>query len=49
MRGENVTTAYAGQRVAVNVSGTSLDEVGRGDVLAAPDMFPATGCIDVTV
>ena len=49
VHGENVTTAYAGQRVAVNVSGTSLDEVGRGDVLAAPDMFPATGCIDVTV
>ncbi len=49
VHGENVTTAYAGQRVAVNISGTSLDKVGRGDVLAAPNMFSATECIDVSV
>ena len=49
VHGENVDTAYAGQRVAVNISGTSLDKVKRGDVLTAPQRFPATGCIDVNV
>ena len=47
VHGENVETAYAGQRVAVNISGTSLDKVKRGDVLTDPKRFPATGCIDV--
>ncbi len=32
-----VTRAAAGQRVAVNLVGVSVDEVGRGDVLAAPE------------
>lgn len=49
VHGENVETAYAGQRIAVNISGTSLDKVKRGDALTAPDSVLATGCIDVQV
>jgi selenocysteine-specific elongation factor len=33
---EDVASAVAGQRVAVNLAGVAQDEVARGDVLAAP-------------
>ncbi len=49
IHGENAAYALAGQRVAVNISGTSLDKVKRGDVLAAPHRFLSTRCIDVIV
>lgn len=46
---ENVESAYAGQRVAINISGTSLDKVKRGDALTAAESYLATGCVDVQV
>ena len=49
VHGENVATAFAGQRVAVNISGTSLDKVKRGDALTAAGMFLSTRCIDAEV
>ena len=49
VHGENVETAYVGQRIAVNISGTSLDKVKRGDALTAAESVLATGCIDVQV
>ena len=49
VHGENVGAAYAGQRVAINISGTSLDKVKRGDALTAAESFSATGCLDVHV
>lgn len=49
VHGENVDAAYAGQRVAVNISGTSLDKVKRGDALTAAESYLATECVDVQV
>jgi selenocysteine-specific elongation factor len=40
------TSAEAGQRVAVNLSGVRIDEVGRGDVLAVPGLLQATTTLD---
>ncbi len=34
---QEVAQALPGQRVAMNLAGTSLAEVGRGDVIASPD------------
>lgn len=49
VHGENVETAFAGQRVAVNISGTSLDKVKRGDAVTAVERFSPTKCISVQV
>jgi len=49
VHGENVETAFAGQRVAVNISGTSLDKVKRGDAVTAVERFLPTKCISVQV
>lgn len=49
VHGEPVESGAAGQRVAVNLSGISLDEIKRGDVVAAKDRYAATECIDVEV
>ncbi len=38
--------AYAGQRVAVNLAGIPIDQVGRGDVLATPGEFRETSVLD---
>jgi selenocysteine-specific elongation factor len=43
-----VDRAQAGQRVAVNLTGTRVDEVARGDVLATADLAP-TYLIDATL
>jgi selenocysteine-specific elongation factor len=37
---EAVPRADAGQRVAVNLTGIAVDELGRGDVLASPETKP---------
>lgn len=37
VHGEPVETAYAGQRVAVNLAGVQVNEVERGQVLAEPE------------
>lgn len=49
VHGESVQKACAGQRVAVNISGVSLDDVKRGDVIAAKGRFAPTECVDVCV
>ncbi|MZP29652.1 selenocysteine-specific translation elongation factor [Heliobacterium undosum] len=36
VHGEKVDAAWAGQRVAVNLSGVEVSQVARGDVLASP-------------
>ncbi len=46
---EPVQKAYAGQRVAINLTGVSLEDVKRGDVIAAKNSFVPTECINVTV
>ena len=49
VHGEAVESGAAGQRVAINLSGISLDEIKRGDVAAAQGRYAATGCIDAEV
>ena len=44
--GETLKTAYAGQRVAINLQGVSKEEVERGDVITAPDKIRTTHGID---
>ena len=47
VHGGEAQTAYAGQRVAVNLSGIHHTEITRGDVLAAPDSLQPTKMLDV--
>ncbi|MBZ2175367.1 selenocysteine-specific translation elongation factor [Schnuerera sp. xch1] len=45
----DTSTAYAGQRVAINIAGIKKDEVHRGDVIAPKDSMRATLMLDVKV
>ncbi len=42
VHGEKVQEAVAGSRTAVNLAGVEADQIGRGDVLAAPGRMRAT-------
>lgn len=42
----NVKTAFAGQRVAINIANVKLDEIQRGDVLAQPGCMEPTTMLD---
>ena len=44
--GEKLKTAYAGQRVAMNLQGISKHEIRRGDVITTPDKVKTTYVID---
>ncbi len=46
---QSVTTAYAGQRVAVNLQKVKTDEVPRGSVLAAPGSLQTSHMLDVAI
>ena len=43
---DKVNTAYAGQRVVVNLQGIELAEVRRGDLLATPGVLAPSYRID---
>lgn len=43
---KSVKSAYAGQRVALNLAGIKLEDIHRGDVLAAPGGMESTMMID---
>ncbi|MCL2361510.1 MAG: selenocysteine-specific translation elongation factor [Defluviitaleaceae bacterium] len=47
VHGSQVETVYAGQRVAVNLSGVKRDDILRGHVLARPDSLHPTRMLDV--
>jgi selenocysteine-specific elongation factor len=47
VHGGETEAAYAGQRVAVNLSGLRREEIERGDVLAPPDTLRPTRMLDV--
>jgi len=49
VHGEPVESAAAGQRVAVNLAGVSLDDVKREDVVTAVGRFGPTECLDVYI
>lgn len=40
-------TAYAGQRVAINIAGLKKDQIDRGDVVAPVDSMKETSMLDV--
>jgi len=44
--GKAITTAYAGQRVAVNLQSVEKEDLSRGDVAVAPSSFFPTKTID---
>ena len=47
VHGESQKTAYAGQRVAINLANVKVEEVERGDVLAKPNSMSSSMMIDV--
>ncbi len=48
VHGKAVDVASAGQRVALNLAGISIDSLEKGDVLCPSDLFEPTSCIDVS-
>ena len=49
VHGQQASTAYAGQRVAINVAGIDKEKIERGDTLAAPGTMTPTMMIDCKV
>ena len=47
VHGKDVTTAYAGQRVAVNLAGLKKTDIQRGDSVAKPDSIRTSRMLDV--
>ena len=47
VHGENVETAYIGQRTAINISNIRVEELKRGDVLASPNSLEESMMLDV--
>lgn len=46
---KQVNQAFAGQRVAINLSGINKDDIKRGDVLVSSNAFTVTKTIDVAL
>jgi len=49
VHGRPVPRAWAGQRVALNLSGVGTDDVSRGDTVVTPDAGPGTQRFDASV
>lgn len=49
VHGNSTDTAYAGQRVAINLAGVKRDEIDRGDVIAPKNSMKPTYMLDVKV
>ena len=47
VHGQSVETAYAGQRTAINIANIKVEELKRGDVLAAPNSLEESMMLDV--
>jgi len=47
--GKPIQTAYAGQRVAINLQGVDKDELQRGDSIVVPERFTPTRKIDANL
>lgn len=47
--GKPMQTAYAGQRVAINLQGVKKEELKRGDTVVIPERFISTKTIDAKV
>ena len=46
VHGSAVQTAWAGQRMAVSLSGVSAEDLGRGDVLCEKGIYAPTACFE---
>ena len=46
VHGRSVEEAFAGQRVAVNLSGIAVDQLARGDVVCRKGVYSPTRCFD---
>ena len=46
VHGEAADEAVAGQRTALNLAGATVEDLSRGMMLAPPDTFRATKCVD---
>lgn len=49
VHGVDENTAYAGQRTAINISNLKVSDIGRGDILAAPDSMLESMMLDVKI
>ncbi|MBR1672259.1 MAG: selenocysteine-specific translation elongation factor [Fretibacterium sp.] len=49
VHGQPVEDAYAGQRVAANLSGIAVDELSRGDVVCHKGVYAPTSCFDAVL
>ncbi|MDR3230323.1 MAG: selenocysteine-specific translation elongation factor [Synergistaceae bacterium] len=49
VHGRTVGEAFAGQRVAVNLSNVSVDELSRGDVVCRRGVYASTLCFDAVI
>ncbi|MCL1941378.1 MAG: selenocysteine-specific translation elongation factor [Synergistaceae bacterium] len=49
VHGKTTGEGWAGQRIAVNISGVSVDDIRRGDVLCAGGIYRSTNCFDASV
>lgn len=49
VHGQNVESAYAGQRVAINLAGIDIDEISRGDVICHKGVFKPTKCFEAVI
>ena len=49
VHGKTVNEGWAGQRIAVNIAGISVDDIKRGDVLCAADIYRNTFLFDAMV
>lgn len=49
VHGRPVEEAFAGQRVAANLSGISVDELARGDVVCRKGVYSPTCCFDAVL
>lgn len=47
--GRAITTAYAGQRVAINLTGVEKESLNRGDAVVVPNRFFPTKFIDAKI
>lgn len=47
VHGQDVKTAYAGQRTAINIANIKVEELKRGDVLASPNSLEESMMLDV--
>lgn len=49
VHGQNVESAYAGQRVAANLARIDIDDISRGDVVCRKGVFRPTRCFESVI